>query len=145
MKKSDKFLHTICIAKIKRSTIQPYDFKWTQFYEDDSKELFRDYPIELLDEERIIICSTIINEDNFSILTTKKLITLKNGRLSLGSCINATDKLYGKFKSKTKDFSLGSVELENGEILEYFIETGRASMIMIQGVKTMIQITAVKK
>lgn len=139
MKKSDKFLHTICIAKIKRSTIQPYDFKWTQFYEDDSKELFRDYPIELLDEERII-CSTIINEDNFSILTTKKLITLKNGRLSLGSCINATDNLYGKFKSKTKDFSLGSVELENGEILEYFIETGRASMIMVQGVRTMIQI-----
>jgi hypothetical protein len=83
---------------------------------------------------------TIINEDNFSILNTRKLITLKNGRLSLGSCINATDKLNGKFKSKTEDFSLGSVELENGEILEYFIETCKASMIMIQGVKTMIQI-----
>lgn len=139
MKKSDKSLHHICIAKIKRCTMKPYDFKWSTFYENDSKNLFKNYPFELHNDE-LIICSIIIGADNFSILTTKKLVTLQNGILSSGSLINSTDLFYGNFKSETQRFSLGSVELENGEILEYFIETGRASMIMIQGVRTMIQI-----
>lgn len=123
--------------------MKPYDFKWSTFYENDSKNLFKNYPFELHNDE-LIICSIIIDTDNFSVLTTQKIITKKNGRISLGSCINATDKLYGEFKNKTKDFSLGSVELENGEILEYFIETGKASMIMIQGVRTLIQIQQYK-
>lgn len=106
--------------------------------------MFKNYPFELHNDE-LIICSIIIDADNFSVLTTKKLVTLQNGILSSGSLINSTDQFYGNFKSEAQRFSLGSVELENGEILEYFIETGRASMIMIQGVKTMIQITAVKK
>lgn len=139
MKKSDKSLHHICIAKIKRCTMKPYDFKWSTFYENDSKNLFKNYPFELHNDE-LIICSIIIDADNFSVLTTKKLVTLQNGILSSGSLINSTDQFYGNFKSETQRFSLGSVELENGEILEYFIETGRASMIMIQGVRTMIQI-----
>ncbi|WP_336689094.1 MULTISPECIES: hypothetical protein [unclassified Chryseobacterium] len=139
MKKSDKSLHHICIAKIKRCTMKPYDFKWSTFYENDSKNLFTNYPFELHNDE-LIICSIIIDADNLSVLTTKKLVTLQNGILSSGSLINSTDQFYGNFKSETQRFSLGSVELENGKILEYFIETGRASMIMIQGVRTMIQI-----
>lgn len=139
MKKSDKSIHNICVAKIKRSTMKPYDFKWTTFYEDDSKVLFQNYPFELHDDE-LIICSTLIDSNNFSILTTRKLITTENGIMNSGSLINAENLLYGEFKSKEEDFTFGKIQLENGEILKYFIETRKASMVMVQGVKTAIDI-----
>ncbi|WP_267405795.1 MULTISPECIES: hypothetical protein [unclassified Chryseobacterium] len=144
MKKSDTSIHSICIAKIKRSTIKPYDFKWTLFYENDSKVLFQNYPFELHAEE-LIICSTIIDFDNFSILTTRKLITSENGKVNFGNLINAKNLLYGEFKSEKDDFTFGKIELENGEILKYFIETRKASMVMVQGVKTAIDIQQMKE
>lgn len=144
MKKSDRSIHNICIAKIKRSTQKPYDFKCTLFYEIDSKALFQNYPFELHDEE-LIICSTIIDFDNFSILTTRKLITSENGKLNFGNLINAKNLLYGEFKSEKEDFTFGKVGLENGEILKYFIETKKASMVMVQGIKTAIDIQQMKE
>lgn len=139
MEKSDKSIHNICIAKIKRSTMKPYDFKWTKFYENNSKNLFKHYPFEL-DIEELVISSTIIDSQNFSILTTRKLITLENGIFFSGSLINTKDKLYGEFKSEREKLTFGSVELENGTTLKYFIETGKASMVMIHGVRTAISI-----
>lgn len=139
MEKSDKSIRNICIAKIKRSTLKPYDFKWTKFYETDSKNLFRNYPFEL-DSEELAICSTVINSENFSILTTRKLITLENGNLFSGNLTNAKNRLYGEFKSKKEALTFGSAELENGAILKYFIETGTASMVMTHGVGTAISI-----
>lgn len=136
--KSDKSIHSIVIAKIKRSTIKPYDFKWTRFYEDDITEYFTNFPFDL-DPEELIICSTIIDSLNFSVLTTKKLVTNTNGTVTLGSLINAKDKMYGDFKSNN-EFTFGNVELANGKNLKYIIETKNASMVMIQGVKTSIQI-----
>ncbi len=139
MRKSDKSIHNICIAKIKRSTMKPYDFKWTKFYEMDSKDLFKYYPFKL-DNEELIISSTIIDSENFSILTTRKLITLENGILFSGDLKNAKDQFYGHFKSEKEEFTFGSVELENELILKYFIETGKASMVMIQSIVTAIKI-----
>jgi len=136
--KSDKSIHSIVIAKIKRSTIKPYDFKWTRFYEDGITEYFTNFPFDL-DPEELIICSTIIDSSNFSVLTTKKLVTSENGTVTFGSLINAKDKMYGDFKS-SNEFTFGNVELANGKNLKYIIETQKASMIMIQGVKTSIQI-----
>lgn len=112
--KSDKSIHSIVIAKIKRSTIKPYDFKWTRFYEDGITEYFINFPFDL-DPEELIICSTIINSSNYSVLTTKKLVTSENGTLTFGSLINAKDKMYRDFKS-SNEFTFGNVELANGKI-----------------------------
>ena len=83
--------------------MKPYDFKWSTFYENDSTNLFKNHPFELHNDE-LIICSIIIDADNFSVLTTKKLVTLQNGILSSGSLINSTDQFYGNFKSETQRF-----------------------------------------
>ena len=119
--------------------MKPYNFRWTKFYEVDVKKYFSNFPFKLSESE-LIICSTIIDSDNFSVLTTQKLITNENGNLEMGSLINAKDELYGDFKSKTNHFTFGNVKLENGKYLKYFIETKSASMVMIHGVKTSIQI-----
>jgi hypothetical protein len=145
MPKTDNSIHNICIAAIKRSTMKPYDFKWTRFYEEnvDLSILFPGIEVDLSPDE-LVICSTLIDSDNFSILTTQKLITKEKGSLVYGSLLGATNKLYGDFKGirNKEPFTFGMVQLENGSDLKYFIETGKASMVMIYGVSTWIQINA---
>lgn len=140
MRKSDKSIHNICIASIVRSTFKPYDFKWTKFYDSNS-----DFPYQglnlALTENELIICSTVIDPDNYSVLTTRKLITMEKGQERIGNLMGAIDKRYGDFKGyKDNLHTFGLVELQDGGELKYFIEIGNASMIMIHGVKTIIQI-----
>ncbi len=112
------------------------------FYEENThfKKTFPEIELELLDNE-LIICSTVIDIDNFSVLTTRKLVTKEKGILLSGNLNDAKDKLYGDFKGvlRKEPFTFGMVQLDNGNDLQYFIETGRASMIMIYGVRTRMQ------
>jgi hypothetical protein len=141
MMKSDKSIHAICIASIKRSTMKPYNFKWTKFYESNSEYPYSGLEINLIESE-LYICSTVIDQDNYSILTTRRLITKQNGLLSVGNIQGAIDKQYGDFKGyKDITYTFGCVRLESGDELNYFIETGKASMVMIYGVRTLIGMT----
>ncbi len=118
--------------------MKPYDFKWTNFYESNSDFQYSGLQLDLAENE-LIICSTIIDKDNFSILTTRRLFTNIDGQLSTENIQGATDKLYGDFKGyQDKAFTFGQVQLQNGNEIKYFIETGKASMIMIHGVRTLI-------
>lgn len=141
MTKPDKSKHNICIASIKRSTIKPYNFKWTKFYESNSDFSYSELTLFLTDSE-LIICSAVIDDNNYSILTTQRLITKEKGIEVIGNIIDAIDKLYGDFKGGYDDesFTFGVVQLCNGIELKYFIETGKASMVMINGVKTLIRL-----
>ena len=136
--KTDKTIHAICIASIKRSTFKPYTYKWTQFYESNSDFSDSGFGIDLLENE-LVICSTEIDSNNFSILTTRKLVTTENGIKNMGDMQGAQDTSYGLFKSDTKAYTFGIVTLKNGTELKYFIETGKASMIMIHGVRTLVR------
>lgn len=141
MTKTDKSLHNICIASIKRKTIKPYDFKWTKFYESNTDFPYSALQLNLLENE-LIICSTIVDANNYSILTTRRLITKENGQLSTGNIQGATNKLYGDFKGlRDKTITFGQVQLMNKNDLKYLIETGKASMVMIYGVRTLIGAT----
>jgi len=143
MTKADKSIHNICIAAIKRSTMKPYDFKWTKFYESNSDFHYSGLQLDLVENE-LFICSTIIDKDNFSILTTRRLITSLDGQLSTGNIQGATDKLYGDFKGyQDKGFTFAQVQVQNGNEIKYFIETGKASMIIIHGVRTLIRTTRI--
>lgn len=139
MTKTDKSIHNICIASIKRSILKPHDFQWTRFYETNADFPYTGLKIELADNE-LFICSTFIDKDNFSILTTIRLLTKQDGQLCAENIQGATDKLYGDFKGhRDKDYTFGLVQLQNGNELKYFIETGKASMVMIRGVRTLIR------
>ncbi len=119
--------------------MKPYDFKWTKFYESNSDFSYQGLLLNLTEDE-LIICSTLIDRENYSILTTQKLITVENGRERAENLSGATDKGYGDFKGyKDDQVTFGLVELENGDNFKYFIETGKASMIMIHGVRALIR------
>ena len=118
--------------------MKPYDFKWTKFYESNSDFSYPGISLNLSEGE-LIICSTLMDGENYSILTTQKLITVENGKERVESLIGAIDKGYGGFKGyKDDQVTFGLVELENRDDLKYFIETGKASMIMITAVRTLI-------
>jgi hypothetical protein len=139
MRKSDKSIHNISVASIKRSTMKPYDFKWTKFYDSNSDFSYQGLHLSLTNDE-LIICSTVIDAQNYSILTTQKLISMENGKERVGYLMGATDKGYGNFKGyKDDSVTHGLIELKNGDKLKYLIETGKASMIMIRGVRTLIR------
>lgn len=139
MTKSDKSIHNICIAAIKRSTIKPYDFKWTKYYESNTEFPYSGLLLDLTQDE-LIICSTVIDDANYSILTTRQLITKLNGQVHIGNVEGATNKLYGDFKGyKEKLFTFGKIELQDGTGLSYFVEVVKASMVMIHGVMTLIR------
>lgn len=142
IEKSDKSIHNICIAAIKRHTIKPFDFKWTRIYE-DNKDFINSLDVSLSDKE-LVICSTVIDNDNFSILTTQRLITKEEGIVSSGEMNGAEGKGHGDFKGFVdKLFTFGSIQLSNGDTLKYFIETKRASMVMVYGVRTRLGMTNV--
>lgn len=120
--------------------MKPYDFKWTIFFEANTDFQYKG----LLDlaENELIICSTVIDKDNYSILTTRRLLTNIDGQISTGDIRGATDNQYRDFKSnKNSAFTFGQVQLQNGNELRYFIEKGKASMVMIYGVRTLIGTT----
>jgi len=139
MKKSDKSKHNICIASIKRSTFKPYDYQFTKFYESNGGFPYSGIGFELKENE-LIICSTVIDSENYSILTTQKLITKESGIENIGNLNGATLKPYGDFKGLNGEpLTFGLIKLENGIEFKYFIETGKASMIMIHGIRTLIR------
>ena len=120
MNKTDKSKHNISIAAIKRSTFKPYDYELTKFYESNSEFPYRGMELDLTENE-LIICSTVVDSENYSVLTTQKLITKENGIKNIGNLIGAKDKLYGDFKGyKDKSYTFGFVELNNGTDFKYF-------------------------
>lgn len=138
MKKSDKQIHKICIRNIKKSLFNDAELKFTEFYEvtDQQLEFYDD-----LQTDEIAICSTKINSDNWSLLTTKRLLTKSHNNLNSAEIEFASHAKYGDFKGyKDPEFTVGRILTSEGREFEYFTETGKASMVMVQGVKTRIQI-----
>ena len=118
------------------------NYKWTRFYEDNAvfEKIYPQINIAPTEYE-LVICSTVIDTDNYSILTTLRLFTKENGIEHAADLAGARNKLYGDFKgTRSQPFTFGIIQTANGADVRYFIETGKASMIMIYGVKTLINI-----
>jgi hypothetical protein len=142
MSKSDQSKHRICIAAIKRHTILPNKFQWTRFYETPEAHVSADLPADHpLAPEECMICSVMIDEHNYSVLTTRKLITRENGNISIAEIEGASDCLLRNFKNiHSGKYSMGSIRGADGKEVKYLIETGPASMIMIYGIQTLLSI-----
>ena len=140
MKKTDYSKHSMTISSIKRATVFPYDFQLTKFYESNSEFHYQGIDLDL-DSEELIICSMVVDNENYSVLTTRRLITRESGIQGVALLDGVTDKGYGLFKGyQDNEVTFGSIQLHDGTVFRYFIETGKASMIMIYGVRTMIRI-----
>ena len=138
MVKSDEQIHKICVRKIDKSLMGDANLKYTQIFKNREELKLNEV---VLNSGEIPICSTILDEHCWSLLTTQRLITKREGTILTASIESARNLQYGDFKGhEGKELTMGKVETSDGGVLEYFIETGKASMVMVQGVKTRIQI-----
>ncbi|OJJ23764.1 hypothetical protein BKI52_05285 [marine bacterium AO1-C] len=143
MPKNDSSLHKVCIAAIQRHTMLDFahEFKYSSYYPEPShfaEEVATELTITLHNEE-LCICSTIVDAQNWSVLTTQRIITCIAGGTQQGNIIEAVDRKLGHFKDKENATIFGHIILKSGLEIPFFIETRKASMIMIQGVLTVIQ------
>lgn len=138
--KSDSSIHNVCIAAIKRKTRKPHHFEWTAYYEnsDDFSNKYRAIEIDFEDGE-LVICSTMLDENNWTVLTTRRIFTKEKGELKNGTMRDAISHSPGNFKGYgNQKMVLGKIKFSDGFEMNYFIETSEASMVMIYGILTRI-------
>lgn len=145
MNKTDQSLHKICIAAIRRHTNREniHEFLYTSFYPEPShftQEIASKLDFTLHNEE-LCICSTIVDDQNWSVLTTQRIITYIDGKQQEGNMKEAIGNDFGMFKDRKVKTNFGKVIFPEGKEIQFFIETTKASMIMIYGVKTLNQIS----
>ena len=137
MEKSDRSVKNICIATIKRSTIPPFDFRYTNVYEGEGGGTL---PIEEslhLEGGEELICSTIIDDKIWSILTTRRIVSFEGVGIRQHSIANIKAWDFGDFKGYSdQSYTKGFLHFVDDTIVPVFVETGRASMVMIYGVMT---------
>jgi hypothetical protein len=86
-----------------------------------------------------MICSTVIDADNYTLLTTRRIVTKEKGIEDIGNMEGArqnTPPLTLKFEKY--NYVFGTVHLQNEHVLRYFIEAGKACEVIECGIRTMI-------
>lgn len=146
--KQNASLHKICIAAIKRHTRVDFvhEFQWTKYYE--SANGFEEdallLAIELKNNE-LIICSTIISIEHWSVLTTQRIITKLEGERIEGNMSIATGRSMGKLVDQKETIITAKVHFLKHQQVPFIYENGKASMVMIYGIQTLIQILSKEK
>jgi hypothetical protein len=142
MEKSDAYLKKRTIMKIKASTMTPYDFQFTKFYEISDNE----YPVEFVDgfilkETELPVCFTKINIDNWYLLTTRQVIGyLNEGKFQI-SLEDILSYDWGDYKrAKLMPYTFIKMELKDGKVYKLPLEVGKASMVTIYGFLTLLQL-----
>ena len=142
MTKSDKSIKNISIAKIERSYIAPFDFEFTGIFNGKHSN----FPKQVLDEISLengeeLICSTFVNEQIWTLLTTQRIFSREGLAPDVHSIKNIKKWNFGDFKGYSKQsYTKGFLFFEDDKVISVFVETGRASMILINGIMTLNKI-----
>jgi hypothetical protein len=132
--KSSHSVRHICIVTIKRKTIQPYNYKFTKFYETESIENidFINTLKFIFEQNELPILSVYQSENNWWLLTTHQVIGNINNK-NIVIPLNEIEKIdWDDFKGiRKKEITEISIHLVNDKTEKLFIETGKASMIPI--------------
>jgi hypothetical protein len=140
MQKTDESIRRICIASIKRHTIKPIDYPLTRIFEKQSlSEIDKviSSTFNHLDNE-LPIAITYVDINNWTLLTTKRIISNIKGVLTQTFASKVVKRTWGDFKGyKEKPTTLGYLTLNDNTTMNILTETGAASMIMIYGIMTL--------
>ncbi|MCE7991621.1 MAG: hypothetical protein HEP71_06565 [Roseivirga sp.] len=142
MEKSDKSKKSIIIAKIERSYIPPFDFEFTGIFNEQDSNFPKDLLNEIaLKEEEELICSTYVNDQVWTLLTTRRILSREGLSPDVHSIKGIKKWHFGDFKGYSKQpYTKGFLFFEDDKTVPVFIETGRASMVMVNGIMTLNQI-----
>ena len=121
--------------------MKPFDFKYSVIYDNDKTILNEEVNNQIkLENGEELICSTIMSGSIWSVLTSRRIITLEGVGKVEHSLTGLKRRNAGDFKGYSKqEYTKGFLHFDDDKVIPYFIETGKASMIMIYGVNTTTQ------
>lgn len=123
--KSDTSIKNISVAAVKRHTIAPIDFPLTTLFD-------RDQSMPSIDQ-------TLITHLDWTLVTTRRIISCLDEDVRETAPAKVSSWFWGNFKGyKETKTTLGELRLENGSVLKVHIESGRASMIIIYSIMTLV-------
>lgn len=86
-------------------------------------------------ENELPIAMTLVDSNNWTLVTTKQIVSNINGEIKQTLAKNVTQRKWNDFKGyKETSTTLGQLTLDDNTTLDIFIETGNASMIIIYGI-----------
>lgn len=120
--------------------MKPIDYSLTKVYE---THLLGDIDETIASafrhvENELPIALTYVDKTNWTLLTTRQIISNINGCINQTLPGNVLQKKWNDFKGyKDNSTTLGQLTLADNTTLDFIIETGRASMIIIYGIITL--------
>jgi hypothetical protein len=139
MRKTDKSIRNITLAAIKRSLIPDAACRFTRTYD---KEMMSDIAFsENAIEDELPVACTLVDANNYTLITTRQVITKKDGSKYVVSFQDIKTYTLGNFKSiKDSLVTVGSViNIDGGEVPVY-IESGKPSMIIVNAIGTILNL-----
>jgi len=139
--KSDQSIRNICIAAIKRKIRKPFDFLLTDMFEKETIDEIDDDDFKLLAffENELPIARTHVYADSWTLVTSRQIISCKDGIITACQAEKVLSWTWNDFKGYNKlPFTIGQLKLGDNQTLEIFIETGRASMVIIYAIRTLV-------
>ena len=90
------------------------------------------------EENELPIALTQVDDKNWTLLTTQKIISNIEGKMQQAPAKNIIKWTWGNFKGYVREIvTLGRITFKDDSTLNILIETGSASMIMIYGIRTL--------
>ncbi|HEY2580577.1 MAG TPA: hypothetical protein VGI43_02145 [Mucilaginibacter sp.] len=88
--KTDTSIRNICIASIKRKTIRPIDFSLTKFFQTEtfSEIYINNFKLSDTSENELPISQTIIDKTNWTLVTTRQIISCVDGITKIAKADN---------------------------------------------------------
>jgi hypothetical protein len=136
--KNDHSIRNICIAAIKRHTIKPIDFSFASILETELAPKFSN-GLAVIDGE-LPVARTFIDKDNWTFVTTRSIIVCDQGKIHESLAGRIKSWYWGDFNVYKDDpVIMGGLKLDNGILLKVHIERGKASMITIYAIMTLVK------
>lgn len=140
MRKSDKSIRNITLAKVKRSLMADAVCKFTKTYD---TETMADAPfLENAETEELPIACTYIDINNYTLITTRRIFTVEDCLKHTVLFQDIKAYKFGDFKGmRDNPVTIGNVTTFNGESFPFLIERGKPSMVVVNAVGTLLNLT----
>lgn len=135
--KTDISIKEITIAVINRSVMEPVNWLYSKVCVGDKSTEF------VLEEDELPIFE-INSQKAKTIITTRRIIENENGKLSFVRFEEIDDVVYGDFKKQINKPELSKFRIVDmyGDEFDFQMETGKASIGLINSVKTVLKLKA---
>lgn len=144
--KPDESIRKICIKAINKWVGLSNDFVLSRFLDNGTWQCVGNGIPDLfdIDEKELPIALVFVDHNNFTVVTTRQIITRIDGVIKAmkpDAAINLNTHDFQNWREIIKaehPYTMGKVGLPGQQVFELFIETGGGAYVMIYAVRTLV-------